>query len=317
MSDKFLSLLDITKRNGTDLAVGLVEEVTTWAPEFDTLMGRPIPGTTYKTRIRKALPAGPAFRAANQGSSIVSSTYDQKLSQCFYLDGQMQVDKAVADAPEEGGAALLLSDEAAGVLRQKSIEVGAQVWYGTGNDQNGFDGAQSFVDATMVVDATGVGATTSSVYAVWNDLQGAHFIFGNNTGIQLMEWRIQQVKDSNGKAFMAWVNSLSGYIGWSLNHSKCVGRIKNIGTAAGKTLSDEMISQLIALFPIQIKPTYLFMTRRSRQQLQASRAPVYAAGTTRPGVTASNALQFATIPTESNGVPIVVTDSLTNTETAS
>src|SRR5947207_1709460 len=99
MSDRLLSLLDVSKRNGTDLSVGLVEEVTTVAKEFDSILGRPIPGTTYKTRVRTALPGAKTsmFRQPNAGSDVVSSTYAQKLSQCFFLDAQLQTDEAVAN----------------------------------------------------------------------------------------------------------------------------------------------------------------------------------------------------------------------------
>ena len=40
MADKFLTLLDITKRNNADAAVGLIEEVNTVAPELMELKGQ-------------------------------------------------------------------------------------------------------------------------------------------------------------------------------------------------------------------------------------------------------------------------------------
>src|ERR1041385_7849255 len=100
MSDTFLTMLELAKRSGSDTAVGLVEEVTTHAPEIDVLMGRPIKGTTYKFTARKSLPAGPAFRNVNEGSDIISSKYEQKLGQCFFLDGQMQVDEALVEGDD-------------------------------------------------------------------------------------------------------------------------------------------------------------------------------------------------------------------------
>ena len=38
MADQFISLLDITARRNTDQAVGLVEEVVTYAPEIEKVM---------------------------------------------------------------------------------------------------------------------------------------------------------------------------------------------------------------------------------------------------------------------------------------
>jgi hypothetical protein len=53
------------------------------------------------------------------------------------------------------------------------------------------------------------------------------------------------------------------------------------------------------------------MSRRSRQQLQISRTvTLQGSGTSRP-----NQATVAPIPTEYDGVPIIATDSILNTET--
>lgn len=317
MADRLVSLLDITKRNGTDQAVGLVEEVTTVAKELGAIMGRPIPGTTYKTKIRKTLPAGPTFRQANQGSDIVSSVYDQKLSQCFILDAQLQVDQAVADSPEEGGRELLLADEASGVIRQKGIAVGDQVYRGITADANGFQGLQAFYDTTnMEVDATGsTSGSRTSAWIVWNNIQGVHFIFGNNMGLEMGQWMKQQVKDGSSKSYMAYVNNLYGWIGLSCNHSKSVCRIKNIEDTSGKTLTDTLISKALQKFPLQILESgelMILTSRLGRGLLQRSRSVTIFSGM---GQKAGSAMEnVAPIPTEAFGIPLICTDSVSSTE---
>ena len=87
MPNALVSLLDITKRRGSDPAIGLIEETTTIAPELTTVMGRPISGTAYRATTR-TLPTV-AFRSANDGSDTVKSTYAQTLSECFILDAQI------------------------------------------------------------------------------------------------------------------------------------------------------------------------------------------------------------------------------------
>src|ERR1019366_7285900 len=129
MADSFLTLLDITKQNGTDQAVGVIEEVRTFAPEAEVIGGRAIKGTTYKGLVRTSLPAGPTFRQLNTGSAVVASKWDQRINQCFFFDGQMRVDEAVLDA-SEFGPDWVLGNEAVGVTKQKLVALGNQVYYG-------------------------------------------------------------------------------------------------------------------------------------------------------------------------------------------
>jgi len=314
MANKYLSLLDISKRNGTDASIGLVEEVLTYAPEIDSLLGRVIPGTSYKTRVRKSLPAGPAFRAANEGSDIVSSAYEQRLCECYVFDAQFRVDEAVADAPEEGGREQLLADEAIGVVRQKAIALGDQFYRGKTADAKGFIGLQASYDATnMEVSAGGVSGTATSVWAVWNDPHGVHWVFGGNGGLTMSPWTRQQVQDANSRAYFAWVSNLYGWVGLSVNHSQAIGRIKLITDA--KPLTDSLIADLVAKFPVPIVQSgnlKLFMNRRARSLLQKSRSVTIFSGL---GQRASGAMEnVAPLPTEAFGIPIIVTDSIRNDE---
>ena len=129
MADVFLTLADITKQNGTDQAVGVIEEVRTFAPEANVVGGRPIRGTTYKGLVRTTLPTNPTFRPANQGTNVVASTWDQRINQTFFMDAQMRVDEMVLDA-SEFGPEWVLANKATGVVKQKLIALGNQFYYG-------------------------------------------------------------------------------------------------------------------------------------------------------------------------------------------
>ena len=48
------TLLDIAKANGSDAAVGLIEEVMTYSPEVNLGAARTIKGLSYKTLVRTA-----------------------------------------------------------------------------------------------------------------------------------------------------------------------------------------------------------------------------------------------------------------------
>jgi hypothetical protein len=124
------------------------------------------------------------------------------------------------------------------------------------------------------------------------------------------EWRKQTITRSS-KEMTAYKNSLEGWVGAAFYSKYAVGRIKKLTTDSGKGLTDSLLAQLFAAFPVGVKPTHLFMSRRSRQQLQISRTvTLQGSGTSRP-----NQATVAPIPTEYDGVPIIATDSILNTET--
>ncbi len=268
MANQLVSLLDISKRKGNDQTVGLLEDTLTYAPEFSAIMGRPIVGTQYKTSHR-ALPTV-GFRKANDGSDTVKGTYRQELKECFIIDAQMQADKAVVDA-EGGGTGPessigdILIDEAQGVIMATYITAGTQLYYGTSADANGFIGLNSLMaslNAAKTIGSpavVGAGGSTSSVqtsaYLIWENIKGAHFIFGNNSGLTMLpEWRVQQVQGQNNKPMTAYVNNLQGWIGWAVNHPNSVGRIANIQSASTVApLTDALVAKLLSYIPLQMR----------------------------------------------------------------
>jgi len=336
MADQFLSLLDITARGGTDQAVGLVEEVTTYAPELEKIMGRPIPGKSYLAKVRTALTSSAAFRAVNTGASVGASRYTAKRFDCFMFDAPIQVDEAEALAAEQQGDSLaeLQADEATGAVRQKAINLGQQIW-GTAPAQTsgtvGFPGAADML-ATQLnvidpltsaainqsVDAGGSNAgTCQRVWYVWNHLQGFHLLFGGNQGLDIEPWKKQFVFPVGGGRYLAWVSNVKGLVGLSMANIRSIGCIRNVdarisGGSYVKPWTDALSAQLWALFPVGLKPNLCFATRSAIASLQAQRTVtifgnlgVRTAGT--PGVTGN----IAPWPTQDiNGVPIIPTDCI-------
>jgi hypothetical protein len=344
MPNALVSLLDVSKRTGNDQAVGLLEDTLTYSPELSAIMGRPIVGTQYKTAHR-ALPTI-AFRQANNGSNTVKSTYRQELKECALLDAQIQADKAVVDAEGTGSGPQssigdLLVDEAVGVIMGAYITVGTQVYYGTGADTNGFVGINTVTGASnaaknanpAVVKAGGSTANAqTSVYLIWENIKGSHFVFGGKDGGQgltmLPEWRIQQVLGQNGLPLTAYVNNLQGWLGFSINHPNSVARIANINLATDTSgLNDNLVSQILSYIPLQMRSEILsnlntggpnkwgpglklLMNPAAAYALQVSRTKV----TGVDGEVVDKAAPQPAFPTSSNGIPIVLTDSITNTE---
>ena len=300
------TLLDIAKANGSDAAVGLIEEVLTYAPEVGSSFAaaRTIKGRSYKTFVRTSLPTA-AFRSANAGSATVKSLFENRVVECFILNPYWTADKAVADAYEDGAAAYL-SMEADGLMRAAMITLGKQFYYGTGTngDTLGFPGLLAAYDSTnMVVDATGTtDSVSSSVWGVKFGPKDVTWVYGQDGQLAVSDVRIQTLLDGSSNPYTAYVQELLAYPGLQVGNVKCIGRIKKLTTDSGKGLTDTLISQLLSKFPVGYQPDALFMSRRSIQQLQSSRTATTPTGHPAP------------YPQEAFGVPIVVTDSILNTE---
>jgi hypothetical protein len=297
-----LTLLDIAKRIGSDATVGLVEEVLTVAPELQTLPVVPKSGTSYKITRRIGKPRG-AFRSANEGVTPGKSQYEQIDVPMYFFDGQMVVDEAVVKA-DDRRLGDILAIEGAGQLQDTYVVMGDQIYRGQVADAKGFKGLKEQVDPTMVVNATGSGANaTHTAWAVWENAQGLHLPIGNQGALSLGQWMKQQVSDTDGKKYMAWVNNLSFYMGLALGSKYCIGCVKNITSAA--PLTDILGNELVSKFPVGRKPTRWFISRDAVFWLQKSRTAIGQVADSGGGT------GFAPRPTSLAGIPIVETDSIT------
>lgn len=312
-----LNLLDVAKLNGSDRVVGLIEEVLTHAPEVQALPARTIKGTSYKVVTRTSYP-GVGFRPVNDGSTPSASTFENHLIECYVLSGAIQADVAAANAYEDGAEAWK-DIESTGVMKQALIELGSQVIYGTTVDSNGFPGLEALhtaFNSGLVVDAGGTTAGTgSSVYGINTSTDGVQLVFGNATTFDLGEWRIENVAGSTaGTVYPAFVANLTAWVGMQAGSKYAIGRLKDATEDSTKGVTDAKLAELLSKYPVGYRPNFWLMNRRSAYQLQASRS----ATTIYTGPKSSTGVEvFAPMPTESNGIPIIVTDSIGNTETLS
>lgn len=307
-----LNLLDIAKLKGHAKEVGLIESVMTAAPELAVIGARTIKGTSYKTVDRTSLPAT-GFANANEGIVPAKSAFAVKTVECFIFRGAINVDKAVAMANEDGPAALQ-AVEASGVGLSAGIEIGKQVWYGIDEDSKGFPGLRALCPAGMKIDATGTTAATgSSVFGVKFGPQHVQMIYGGGSVLSLPPFKEQSVTDASGGQYDAYVSNLTAWIGMQCVHPYSIGRIYNLTADAGKGLTDALLADLLALYPVGFTPDAWFMSRRSRTQLQKSRTVVLQGNGVKGSVGSAEGL-VAPLPTEAFGIPIVVTDNLLNTE---
>ena len=311
------TLLDIAKANDNDQVVGLIEEVIQSAPEANLIPFRTIRGTTYKTLIRKGLPTV-GFRAANDGIDPSKSSWENKIVETFIFSGRVEVDKMVAEAYEDGAAAWTAL-EAEGVMEAALQEFGKQFYYGLANEADGFPGLKEFAvfgasttnGDPLTVDATGSTASTaSSVYAVVLGERAVTGVAGRDRGFELPDFRLESITGANGKKHDGLVSELGAWLGLQIVDENSVRRIANITADSGKGLTDSLLADLLASFPVGKVPTSIMLNRRSRSQLQKSRTVVLqGSGRGRPDQPV-----LAPLPSEYEGIPLVVTDSIGNTD---
>jgi hypothetical protein len=312
-----LTLLDIVKMNGSDASVGLIDECAKAVPEVTgkTMLGtktlvipgvgnaRTIKGIQYKTLIRTGLPPV-GFRHANEGTTPTKASYENRNVECFLMNPQWQADKAVADVHEDGWQ-VVLALEAAAHVESAFQTLGKQFYYGAQSigDAKGHPGLIDSIHADYTVDATGTTANTgSSVWGVKFGAQYVQWVWGNNGELIPSDVKEQRVLDAGGKPYTAYCQELMARPGLQVINYRGIGRIKNLTADSGKGLTDDLVADLLSKYPVGITPDVLFMTKRSRSQLQKSRTATNATGAPAP------------MPEESHGIPIAVTESILNTE---
>lgn len=314
-----ITLLDVAKRNGSDMLVGLIDETSKAHPEItgrtyvgaqEVVLpnvggGRTIKGTHYKTLVRTALPTV-GFRNANQGVAETKASYENRLVETFIMNPRWGADKAVADRSEDGPEAMI-ADDADAHMRAAFATLGKQFYYGAakGGDTKGHPGLIDAYDATnFVVDAGGTtDNTASSVWLVKFGPKFVQWVWGNDGNLMLSDVELRDKEDADGNKFTAYHQELFAYPGLQVGGLNAICRIKKLTADAGKGLTDALIADALAKFPAGIRPDVMFMTPRSLSQLQKSRTATNATGAPAP------------IPTEAFGVPIAPTDSILNTET--
>lgn len=300
-----LTMLDIAARTNNDTIVGLIEDVTTYSPEFRTFPVRPIPGVTYLVGRRTALP-GSGFRSPNEGIAAGKSTYVQELKQCYFLDAQMSVDEAIVGA-DDRSLGDVLAQEGAGALESAIQTIGSQTYYGTSANAKGFAG----LSTQLSVDTVYAGGTTNttSAYLVDLSLKGVHFVIGKSGALMMPDWMKQQVTDGTNP-YMAWVSNLSAWLGLQVGSAHSVYRVR--GISASNKLTDALGAQCLSNVPIARRNGNLrwLMNSTAAYALQNSRSAV---GYQSAGATGTGA--FAPAPTELAGIPIILTDSILSNET--
>lgn len=318
-----LTLLDLITLQKNDPLTGLVEDVTTYAPEVSSIPVVTRPGITYYIAKRTALPSS-GFRQVNAGIASSKSSFKKEVKEMFPIDCQVTVDELIVKG-DDRSTGDVLSHESQGALQSTLITIGSQTYYGAANDNsNGFVGLR----AQMYGTASAGGTTNSSTaYALWLNPHGVSYDIGKDGVIAMPPFQRQQIAAPVGSGtIFAWVSNISFYIGLSVKSNYSVWGVTGItnhttgvtgsfisgqNTIYDQAMTDRKGAELVSQVPLVRRNGLVwFMNRQSHFLLQQSRAAINF-----QVAAASNASPaWSSRPEMCEGFPIVVTDSITNTE---
>ena len=316
-----ITLADQMQRRGAPvLDRKIVDETQHAAPLFSRLPSRVISGTVYRYLKRDTLPKiGP--RPINAGVEAHKASYKSANAECYYYDGVIMMDKAIADA-DPAGRNEMMADEARATIKgtmfglEQSLfypqEFGAPCLRQTIGDYMSMSANPDIKDET---------AWTAGGASVWllHIAEGAlENVFGNSKAISFGPVEKQNVQrptgkvDSNGNATYGMMEALIQHCtfwrGFVQKNVFAVGAILN--ESADHPLTDEMLAKAVDMFPASMRPNVIVMNPATRSRLRASRSKALSYRKGQSGQTA-----YAETPTEWDGIDLLVTDGILSDET--
>lgn len=320
----------ITKAGDVDVKKGIVEEVSKAVPEVEFFDAEVIDGTTINTLARTSLPTV-AFRNLGEPVSSSRSQFKERTATLKLLSGRVEVSEAEIAKNPLMTADEQCVDEGVATMTAAAKTLAKQIWYGTNADSKGFDGATALVDAAMITKA-GNGDdtnTNTSVFFVCNGVKTAcGIVFSKNSKLlanEDIEFRKGdiQIKGKQtitvGEASVeidtilgvepGMIGDLTSYAAFLVSNKKQLARLANVTKTTG--LTDDMLTDCIEAFAQANdgkKPDAIFMSYAARQMLRKSRTLSLKLKS------GANAEVYAPTPTDVDGIPVIATNSIVNTE---
>lgn len=308
------TLMDVLQGTPQNVERKTLEGVAFEAPLLEKLPAKVVPGTTYIQKVRTSVPLfGPV--PYNTGVAPFKSSYETKNGQCFPYSGLFAIDKKLVMAEPQNAAAYMADEMRAGT-RGLLIALEMSVIYGKAFHKDGAFGLVDTIGDYMTISATGKNQDRThggaSVWAICANSDMLHTVWGTSKvvsfGAQREETLMRPTKDGGEGLMPSYVRDFVCHFGFAQLDEFATARIVN--ESETNKLTDALLAQLVNNFPAGHTPTMLVMNRATRARLQQSRAESFVY----PKKTAGNT-PYAELPTEFEGIPIVVTDALLADET--
>lgn len=321
MPDKdYMTLLDVLQQEGPGSlkVLDAVRSLGLSSPEVTAFPVTKIDGTSYEINMPAGVPRI-GFRPANAGAKNVTSRQVNKTVKCYYIDGPIEVDKAVVTSSKNG--AKLLTKETKNVTAGALASVALQTWYRLKEDEDVFPCVSEQMGDYMTISAdpskredtkaNRADNSGASAYLVILGDDFLHYIYGKQMTFALSPVKEERVsrKTKNGEegSITAYTSRLEGWNGIAVESPYAVARIKNITTE--HPLTDELVAEAKNLFPAALRGmiTYVVMNGVVKLGLQKTRLITPTSGS-------GDTSMIATDPDSVQKIKILEVDSLLNDE---
>ena len=323
--------MDLLQFQGSNLIGGMLNEVFRLVPEYSgenptfgnriSVPARNVPDKRFEMLVRTEVPRDDHFRLLNEPVGTKKGKREKREFEMFPFMGYWEADAQMMEMAPDGGTALM-RDDAQAILEGLVMDLGEYFYYGqTESDKKMFPGIiQQMNDRVdkdnserWSFDAGGTSNRLSSIFFMWLDpgLRGVSWLHGNN-GVIKTTSPIRRTKDGggpdgNGKRPIL-EQSIEGWLGLQVLHSKSVLRVANIDTSSayGKNpdmtvVTDSMLNFAKMRFEVhQIPNLYAFMRPEVFRLWRESKEPLMQTGFAPP------VGEFANY----EGIKIVVTESI-------
>lgn len=311
MGESYNTLAGLIQLNDRNLADYDINDILDSAPLLKSIYTQTASNGTLHKYLKQTGASSAAFRDANDGSTKTVSQDTFVPVTLKIIDATFSADVALAKAYKKGVDAYL-EKELARSLRSAFAAAEKQIFYGTGADAKGFTG---IIDGTghdaladdMVISASGETANKqTSCFVMRHAEDGASFIVGEEGQfIVTEEPTVISVAGSGSGTLPAYYVPVTGWAGFQIGGAFDVARIANIDTGdltSTSAFTDDHIFAAISKFKSDRQPNVIVMNRDALRLLRQSRTAVNPTGAP------------AMLPTDLDGIPIIVTDQIVSTE---
>ena len=303
MANDLKTVAEVVAINGQDFDSGEFSDILNDAPALAAMGVKESSNGKDHKYVKKTAAPVVGFIGNGVGRDFSKLTSIPVTDSLEAIDGSVMMPKVAADASDNREGTI--QTEIMEHLKASMFEWEKQIFNGTNNAAAGFNGFADVVTAlsdAQAIDGGGTGSALTSVYMVRvnGSINGIAPVMNYN--LEVGETIVQNYDPGDGKNAPHYYTPVFGYTGLQIGNNYSIVRIANLD--ASNSLTDDLLSQALERFPAGSSATHIFMNRAQRGALQRSRTTYSPTG------------QPAVLPSEYEGLPIIVTDALGQAETA-